>query len=279
MRKTPLAPAVAAGVTAVLGLSLAACGGDSGKDDPYGLEVPGTITAAVSTDQPPFAKAAKGGRPEGFIVDLTDEVAKRLKLKVSYKSSTVPAAMQGLTTGQYDLGASGLGVTAERQKQVAFTKGLYWSTTEVLTLKSNPASKVTDFSGKRTGVVTGAVQQAFVKNKMPGAKQTQFRDQNAAVSQLLSGNIDAFVVGGPDAQAYMKRYDKLKVAVSAPVDHPTAMAVQKKNTKFLKAVDDQLAAMVQDGTYIRIYRTWFTEPPQPELVKIWPGLNGSQGKG
>ncbi|GAA2144118.1 hypothetical protein GCM10009727_43620 [Actinomadura napierensis] len=270
----------AGGVVAAAALTLAGCGGgDSGKDNPYGLEEAGTVLAAVSTDQPPFATADKGGKPQGFIVDLTDEVAKRLKLKVEYKASAVPAALQGLSSGQYDLAASGLGVTAERQKQVSFTKGVYWSTTTVLTRKNSTAAKLTDFSGKRVGDITGAVQQEFVKSKMPGAKQVQFQNQNSAVSQLLSGNLDAFVVGGPDADAYLKKYGTLKPAVSAPVDHATAMAVQKKNTKFQQAFDGQLGAMVQDGTFLKIYKKWFVEAPRPELVKIWPALGAQVGQG
>ncbi|KAB2380718.1 substrate-binding periplasmic protein [Actinomadura montaniterrae] len=268
----------AGGAVAAAALTLAGCGGGSGKDNPYGLEEAGTVLAAVSTDQPPFAAADKGGKPQGFIVDLTDEVAKRLKLKVEYKASAVPAALQGLSSGQYDLAASGLGVTAERQKQVSFTKGVYWSTTTVLTRKNSTATKLTDFSGKRVGDITGAVQQEFVKSKMPGAKQVQFQNQNTAVTQLLSGNLDAFVVGGPDADAYLKKYSALKPAVSAPVDHATAMAVQKKNTKFQQAFDGQLGAMVQDGTFLKIYKKWFVEAPRPELVKIWPALGSQVGQ-
>lgn len=261
-----------AGAALAAALPLTACGGGSdAADNPLHLVQAGTISAAVSTDQPPFASAAKGGTPKGYIVDVTDEVAKRLHLKVEYKASTVPGALQGLTSGQYDLAASGLGVTPEREKSVAFTKALYWSTTAVLTKKSSTATGLDDFKGKKVGVITGAVQEAFL-DKMPGVVATKFQNQNAAVSQLLSGNLDAFVVGGPDADAYLKQYDSLKVAVSAPVDHPTSMATAKDNPAFRKAVDKQLAAMAADGTLAKIYHRWFVEPPRPELVKVWPAL-------
>lgn len=264
-------------VGAAAALSLTACGGGSSEHNAYGLESAGTIEAAVSTDQPPFASASKAGVPQGYVVDLTNEVAKRLKLKVSYKASTVPAALQGLTSGQYDLAASGLGVTAERQKQVSFTKALYWSTTAVVTRTDESATQLTAFRDKKVGVVTGAVQEAFIDEKMPGARKVKFANQNAPVSQLLSGNLDAFVVGGPDAEAYLKQYSKLKIAVSAPVDHPTSMAVRKTNSELLQAVDTQLAAMVGDGTFLRIYKKWFTEAPADHLVSAWPALKSQLG--
>jgi polar amino acid transport system substrate-binding protein len=274
MRNTAMKATAAGSAATALLLLLAGCGGSgsSADSDKYGLQEPGTITAAVSTDQPPFASATKEGKPTGFIVDLTDEVAKRLDLKVVYKASTVPGALQGLTSGQYDLAASGLGVTAERQKSVSFTKGLYWSTTDVLTRTNSKATALSAFSGKPVGAVTGSVQQDFVKQKMPGAVLTNFQTQPSAVSKLLSGGLDAFVVGGPDSDAYRKQYKNLRVAVSAPVDHPTSMAVGKSNTKLLKATDAQLAKMVDDGTFLKIYDKWFTEAPTPQLIKIWPGL-------
>jgi polar amino acid transport system substrate-binding protein len=121
------------------------------------------------------------------------------------------------------------------------------------------------------------VQETFIDQKMTGAQKIKFANQNAAVSQLLSGNLDAFVVGGPDAEAYLKQYKKLKIAISAPVDHPTSMAVQKKNTKLLQAVDAQVGAMVGDGTFLRIYKKWFTEAPADGLVSAWPALKSQLG--
>ncbi|MGA7203557.1 MAG: transporter substrate-binding domain-containing protein [Specibacter sp.] len=271
MKKKLFALLPATALAAVLALS--ACGSNtSSAPNPYDLITPGTIQAAASGDQPPFAKVDAGGHPAGFVIDITEEVANRLGLKVSYKSSTVPAAIQGLTSGQYDLAASGLGITDERQKSVSFAKGLYWSTTAVLTKSSNPAATLDAFAGKKVGVVTGAVQAAFVEKKMPGAVMTQFEGQNAGVSQLNSGSIDAFVVGGPDAEAYLKQFPDLKIAVSAPVEHATTVAFKKGNAALVNAWDKEVQTMVDDGSYGKIYAKYFTEAPLPQLISIWPGL-------
>lgn len=144
-----------AGATLAAVLLLSACGSSStpaassSTGNSLGLLSPGKIEAAAGTDQPPFAFADANGKPEGFIIDITNEVAKRLGLTVEYKSTTVPAALAGLTSGQYDLAASGLGVTSERLKSVAFSKGLFWSTTAVLTTKTTSASGLTDLQAKR----------------------------------------------------------------------------------------------------------------------------------
>jgi polar amino acid transport system substrate-binding protein len=261
-------------LTATLcGLLLSACGtGPSSDGNPYGLIEPGTIKAATQTTLPPFSYGDPTGKPVGFIIDLADEAAHRLGLKVEYKATTVTSVLAGLTTRQYDLAATGLGVTEERQKTVDFTKPLFWSTTAVLTTAANAGTPLTGFGGKKVGVVTGASQEPFIPKKMPGASPIGFPNSNTAVSQLLNNNIDAFVVGGPDAEHFMQQYPALRLATSAPVDHPTSMAVPKDHTALLKALNDQFAAMVGDGTYVRLYRKYFTGAPQPELLAAWPAL-------
>lgn len=252
-------------------LVLSACG-SSTSDDPYGLPDPGVIHAATDSSQPPFAYGDSAGKPIGFVVDVTDEVARRLHLTVDYKATSVTSSLAGLTTHQYDLAASGLGVTAERQKTVSFTKPLFWSTTAVLTTTRNTTAQLTGFGGQKVGVVTGTAQVAFIPARMPGAGAVDFPDANVAVSQLLNGSIDAFVVGGPDAEHFLKQYPALRLAASAPVDHATSMAVAKDHGALLAAIDRQIAAMVTDGTYARLYRKYFTTPPLPQLVAAWPEL-------
>jgi polar amino acid transport system substrate-binding protein len=70
----------------------------------------------------------------------------------------------------------------------------------------------------------------------------------------------------------MKQYSGLRRAASAPVDHPTSMAVPKGHTAFLKALDKEIADMVKDGTYAKLYRKYFSTRPQPELIAAWPAL-------
>jgi polar amino acid transport system substrate-binding protein len=276
-KSRPLAGILA--TTTVATLVLAGCGGNDSSSsgsptakNPYGLIQAGVLNAVTDTSQPPFASADADGKPQGFIIDVANEIAKRLGLRVTYKSSSVSSALSGLTSGQYDLAASGLGVTAERQKTVAFTKPLYWSTTAVLTTTASNANAAGDFSGKKVGVVTGAVQETFIKTKMPGAIATKFQSSSTGITQLLNSNIDAFVLGGPDAQEYLKQYAKLRVAVSAPVDHPTAMALPKKDTALQAAMDQQIGAIVRDGTFATMYRKYFVTAPAPELIDSWPAL-------
>lgn len=259
---------------ATVAITVAACGSDTPAataDNPYNVLTPGVMLASTSTSQPPFTISGKDGKPTGFTVELNDEVAKRLGLTVEYKMTTSAAGIQGLTSKQYDIVADGLGVTAERQKSISFAKGEYWSTTAALAKKSSGIKSMDALSGKHVAVITGSVQVSYLE-KIDGAVATKFESSDAAVSALNSGTVDAFLVGGPDAEEYVKQFSDLTIAASQPVDHATTVAFQKDNSALVDAYNTQLEAMVKDGSYLKIYQKYFTEKPADELLKIWPGL-------
>lgn len=275
--RVPFIAKAAVASTAVL-LVASACGDAAGstaaKDNPYHLITPGTILAATSGGQPPFAMQKDGaGQPTGFIIDLTNEAAKRLGLKVEYKLTPTASGIQGLSAKQYDMVANGLGVTDARKKSIDFAKGMFWSITAALAKQDSPITTMDQLDGKRVGVITGSVQEGYVK-KIKGAQAVKFESQDAAVSALNSGTIDAFLVGGPDAEEYLKQFKDLKIAASQPVDHETTVAFQKGNQALVDAFNTQLGAMIKDGTFSKTYNEYFTEKMQPQLLEIWPELKG-----
>ncbi|MEU4157963.1 ABC transporter substrate-binding protein [Actinoplanes sp. NPDC026670] len=276
-------------ILAVAGLFvLAGCGATGPATDsaspagcpggnPYQLLEPCVITAGTQSEQPPFAFADAGGVPRGFSIDLAEEAARRLGLRIEYKITNLQGILTGLTADKYDMGIAGVGATDERKKSVDFVKPYFWSFTAVVTTTGSSASALTDFGGKRVGVVSGSVQETFANSNVPGAVVVKFKDQPAAVGQLLSGGIDAFVVGGPDAQAYLAREKTLRIAARADSTQGTSFPVRKGRTALVEALDEQIDDMIADGVYLRLYDKWFTEPVSPKLVEIRPGLAVTSG--
>ncbi|MEV5912722.1 substrate-binding periplasmic protein [Streptomyces chartreusis] len=263
-------------VVAALLLPLTACGGDDGAADSaaakYKLVQNGVITAATQSEQPPFAITDEAGRPTGFSVELMNEAAKRLGVKVQYKTTTLQGILAGLSAGQYDIGVAGVGATAERKKSVAFTTPYYWGFTDVLTLKDRRETALPDFDGKRVGAVSGSVQETFVNREMMRAKLVKFKDQTALITQLLSGGIDAAVLGGASADAYVAK-EPVRIAVKLESLQGSAFPMRKDgDPKLLKDLDAQIDAMIEDGTYIKLYRKYFRDPIAADLIVERPKL-------
>ncbi|GAA4305078.1 ABC transporter substrate-binding protein [Streptomyces venetus] len=261
-------------VTALL-LSLSACGGGAAADaktGEYKLVQNGVITAATQSEQPPFAITDSAGRPTGFAVELMNEAAERLDLKVQYKTTTLQGILAGLSAGQYDIGVAGVGATAERKKSVAFTTPFYWGFTDVLTLKDGKQDALPDFDGKRVGAVSGSVQEDFVHREMGGANLVKFKDQTALITQLLSGGVEAAVLGGASADAYVAK-EPVRIAVKLASLQGSAFPMRKNgDPRLLKDIDHQIDEMIDDGTYIRLYKKYFHDPIASDLIKERPKL-------
>ncbi|WP_052310317.1 substrate-binding periplasmic protein [Streptomyces viridochromogenes] len=275
MRLTSRRPLLAGAAAVTLVLSLAACGGGAAADpasSKYELVQDGVITAATQSEQPPFAITDAKGRPTGFAVELMNESAKRLGLKVQYKTTTLQGILAGLSAGQYDVGVAGVGATAERKKSVAFTTPFYWGFTDILTPKGGRQNAVSDFDGKRVGAVSGSVQEDFVHREMKRVKLVKFKDQTALITQLLSGGIEAAVLGGASADAYVAK-EPLRIAVKLESLQGSAFPMRKDgDPELLKDIDEQIDEMIDDGTYIKLYRKYFHDPIAADLVKERPKL-------
>jgi polar amino acid transport system substrate-binding protein len=247
--------------------------GSAADTNPYHLMTPGMITAATQSAQPPFVVAdANGGNPKGFSIDLAEEVAKRLGLRVEYRVTDLQGLLAGLPGNRYDMGIAGIGATEERKKNIDFVKPYYWGFVGILTKKDSPAKSLNDFNGKKVGVVSGSVQETFANNNVTGAQITKFKDQSSAIGQLLTGGIDGFVVGGADAEEYIVKEPTLKIAAEADTTQGTSFPVKKGNKALVDAFDTKIDEMIADGTYMKLYNKWFKRPPSAKIIEFRPGL-------
>lgn len=259
------------------GADSAAVGGPASGGAPSAknldLLVPGVITAGTQTEQAPYAFTAADGSPTGFSVDLMNESAKRLGVKVDYKFTNLQGILSGITAGKYDVGVAGVVATDERKKSVDFLKPFNWAFQDFLTPVASTEATLSDFDAKRVGVVTGSVQETFAAAKMPGAQVIRFKDQPAAMAQLLAGGLDAFLVGSSDAQVYLeKEKGKLRIALETELPAGTSAPVRKGNTALVTALDDTIDAMIADGTYKQLYDKYFKRPFSPQLLAERPTL-------
>jgi ABC-type amino acid transport substrate-binding protein len=267
--------AVAAGA---LTLAVAACGGSDGggKANPYGLIHPGTITAATTADDQPFVTLDNTGKPTGMLVDLNSLIAQALGAKVVYKTTDLNSAFAGLTAHQYDLISVGLVATPERKKNVAFTKAIFWGQNVVIVRADSPAKSAADLTGKRVGASQNSNQADYTKQHLPKSTLVSEPSDTAAVSQLLNGNLDSAVMGSTQASIVMPQHPgKLKIIISAPQDNPGALAINKTETKFVAAYDEQLTKLVDQGVLLKLYNKYFAQihlPYPSKMFTIWPQI-------
>ena len=246
-----------------LALALSACGGGSdssgGGGDDLGTLTAGTLTVCSDVPYEPF-DVAKGKTFTGFDGDVITEIAKRLDLKVNLKDQSFDGLQSGLArnSNQCDIVASAMTITPEREKKIAFSKPYYDSEQSLLVAKGSPIKTIDDLAGKKVGVQQGTTGKTYTDENAPKtAKVVSFPADPDMYSALLAGQVDALLQDLPVNLEHTKD-GKYEVVQKYDTGEQYGFALRKKGSeKLLAAVNKELAAMKKDGSYQKIYDSYF----------------------
>lgn len=250
--------------------------GSSPGGDSLGLIQDGTIQSAITAGGAPFATTTKGGDPEGFLIDLNNQIAENLGVKITYKVTTTDPALAGLTAGKYDMLSIGLVATPARAQNAFFSKSIFYGFNDVVVKAGSPVTSPAGLTGKRVGVSLGSTQYDYAKATLTKATLVDEALNATAITQLTAGSVDAIVLGGTQAGTLMKQSPgKYKVAFGAAQTSPGAVAISKKETGLQTAYNAQLTKLVNDGTFLKLYDKWIAPLGNPfpaALYSTWPTL-------
>ncbi|BDZ54874.1 ABC transporter substrate-binding protein [Agromyces marinus] len=268
LRRTAIA-AVAAATALVLSACASGAAGSSETSDadenPYGLITPGQIRVASLGDAKPYTFTDESGEFTGFDVELFTDVAGRVGIDdVVFTGQDFSGLLAAVANGQFDVGVAAIGITDERKQTVDFSEGYLAG---YLTVMGHPDAGIDDeddLAGKRLGVVQGTLQEAYAVKNFTETELVRFPDNNAAISAVNSGSIDAHFLDYEAAKAYAEQYGLVNAIDIPSFDAPAGFAIAKGNTEFQAALNEALAAAMEDGTWKELYEKWFPGSPMPE---------------
>ncbi|MDI9834030.1 basic amino acid ABC transporter substrate-binding protein [Streptomyces sp. KAU_LT] len=256
---------VLAATTATAGLVLVAgCssgdGGSGTKTAAGGVELvkAGRLTTCTHLPYPPF-QSEIDGKVQGFDVSLIDLVADDLGVKQAILDTPFENFKTGafLNSGECDLAAAGMTITAERKKNVDFSDPYFEATQAVLVDKKSGISSFADLKGKKVGAQAQTTGEDYAKSK--GLDPVSFESSDAVINGLRTGQVQAVVIDYPVVQGWLKdkaNADAFRVAEQINTGEQYGFTVKKGNTKLLAAINKALAEAKADGTYKKLYEKW-----------------------
>ncbi|OLP58836.1 amino acid ABC transporter substrate-binding protein [Xaviernesmea oryzae] len=237
------------------------------QNNPLGLIDPGTISVGTMGDSKPYAFTTADGTFTGFDIELFLNVAERMGFKkdqVIFTGQDFAALMPSVANSRFDVAVAAIGTTDKRKQTVDFSDGYLAGFLTVLTPEADIKDAAT-LKGKRLGVVQGTLQEIYAEKNFTGADLVKFPDNNSAVSALNNGTVDAHFLDYEAAKDYAARYPALKVAVNIPsFDAPAGFVIRKGSDALREALNKELKAAMQDGTWKSLHEKWFPGTPMPE---------------
>ena len=248
---------------AMSALLLSACGGgdDTASDSGMNLVNEGTLTVCSDIPYPPFEFEGDDGEYTGFDMDLIKEIAAGMGLEVSIQDVGFDGLQGGtvLASRQCDLGASAMTITEERQKNLAFSDPYYDSLQSILVPEGSDIAGIEDLTGKNVGVQQGTTGEAYAREQAPGANIISYPSDAELFPALQAGQVEAVLQDLPVNLGHTQD-GAFTIAAKFETDESYGFAMSKTGSEDLvAAVNEQLAALRDNGKYQEIYDKYFTE--------------------
>ncbi|MFE2096501.1 transporter substrate-binding domain-containing protein [Streptomyces sp. PTD9-10] len=257
---------ILAATTATAGLVLVAgCssgGSESGKTTVKGVHLvkAGQLTTCTHLPYPPF-QSEINGKVQGFDVSLIDLVAKDLGVKQQILDTPFENFKTGafLNSGQCDLAAAGMTITAERKKNVDFSDPYFEATQAVLVDKKAGVNSLADVKakGRKLGAQAQTTGEDYARSK--GFDPVSFHSSDAVLNGLRTGQVQAVIIDYPVVQGWLKdkaNADAFKVVDNLNTGEQYGFTVKKGNTALREAINKALKQAKADGTYKKLYEQW-----------------------
>ena len=206
-----------------------------------------------------------------IVVDLAKETAKRLGMKIEFKSIDWSLKLDELNSKHIDIIWSGLDITPERQENILFSKP-YMDNRQIVFVRRDGDFKIIseiDLAGKIVGTQAGSTVSDYLdtnenlKNSFRELKT--YNTYTNAWNALDYGEIDALICDEIFGRyAMSKELDKFE-ALNVIVGTASSFGVgfRKTDVELRNKVQKVLNEMIKDGTAKKISERWF----QADLIK------------
>lgn len=229
-------------------------------DDEFGLVTVDTLTVATEGTYPPFTYHEGGaGELIGYDVEVAEAVADKLGLEIAFEETQWDAIFAGLDAGRFDVIANQVSINPDREEDYLFSTPYTVSPSVVVVNEGDDSiSSFEDLKGKTTAQsLTSNFYQLAVD---AGANVEAVEGWAQAVALLEQGRVDATVNDKLTYLDYVKQTPDAKLAVAAETDpSESALTFTKDKTALVKAVDEALAELREEGVLAELGEKYFGE--------------------
>ena len=234
-----------------------ASSGESGSAAEVETVTDGVLTVATSPDFAPYEFYAIGedGTPQlaGFDIALAQYIADYMGLELEIIPVDFDGVISELQTKSVDLGMAGLSPDPARESVMDFSDIYYTGGQSLVTTKEN-ADKYNSFEAINNpdvtvGAQTASIQLDLAQTNSPDADIISLPKVTDIIAELVAGTMDAAYIETLVAESYQANYPDLEVVMDVPYDQEgSAIGVCKDNEGLLAAVNEAIAAAIEDGS-------------------------------
>ncbi|MGN7454160.1 transporter substrate-binding domain-containing protein [Paenibacillus pasadenensis] len=258
------------GMIALLGVTLAACGGNEAAS---GGE---TLKIATDASYAPMESMDKD-KIVGFDVDFLDAVMKEAGLSYELTNTGWDPLFADLEKGEksaYDAAISAISISDDRKKTYDFSIPYFESVNMILTKEGAGVKDALELKDKKVAVQGATTAEELMKGIMGDGNTDlkRFASNAEALLELDKGGVDAVVADFAVVQAYVennpdKKFDAIFDKTNFAPEYYGIMF--PKGSELKAKIDAAVEKVRASAEYKEMYKKWIgVEPDTSDLVNV-----------
>lgn len=252
-------------LAAVFALATATVAADAvAQDSPHldRIVETGTLRVGMSGSQPPFNMKSRDGAPMGLEVDLANVLAVAMKAELQIVEKPFAELIPALEAGEVDMVLSGMTITADRSRRVAFVGPYVMSGKSILTTSAAlaAAEEAEDLneSDIRLVALANSTSEDFVRANLPEAQLTAVSSYDEAIDMLRADQAGALVADMPICILTVLRYPNEGFAtLNQPLTlEPIGIALPANDPQLVNLVQNYMTALEGTGLMQGLRQSW-----------------------
>lgn len=224
----------------------------------------GTLRVGTTGDYPPFSELDQANNTyKGYEIDVTTQLAADLGVKIEFVPTSWDTLGAGIQADKYDVTASGITMTLERLKSVAFSDPYLDSPLVPLILKKDDGKYASwrdmDKEGVKLAVMAGTSAEESAKKNFTKAEIVSITAPALDYQELLAGRVDAAITDTVFIKKALAQYaDQVAVVgLDKPIEgQPISMMTLQGDQVWLNWVNTWIKLKQQTGFFDSLFDKW-----------------------
>ena len=214
----------------------------------------GELKVGTTGDWDPMTmKDPATNKYKGFDIDVMNELAKDMGVKVIFVPTEWKTIVSGITSGRYDISTS-VTKTAKRALVAGFTNSYYKYGTVPLVLKKNlnkyPTWESLNNENVTIATTLGTSQEAKAKEFFPKSKLKSVEAPARDFQEVLSGRADGHITSSTEANKLIITYPQLAIVPDGGKNPAVlAMMVDQKDQVWMNYVNQWIEIKKASGFF------------------------------
>jgi len=221
------------------------------KEEVLTTVVEGKLTMATNAYFQPY-EYYEGDKIVGIDAEIAEKIAEKLGLELEIKDMAFDSIITAVTEGSVDMGLAGMTVTDERLESVDFSISYASGVQSIIVKEGSAITSVDDLyaegAAQKVGVQLGTTGDIYCVDDFGADRVTQYTTGNEAVAALIGGAVDCVIIDNEPAKAFVAANEGLVILETSYADEDYAACIAKENDALLKAIDEAIYDLTEDGT-------------------------------